>query len=105
LEINRRNRKKRKIIDLKSNLFSFEYKAKKKNKFLIPRHLLSDHNGNANKRNRLNQTSLHCLLQPGNEVRRNECLTLLLKWKEKHTSETIDIDAKDSVIQLFDLFQ
>jgi hypothetical protein len=86
-------------------LFSFEYKAKKKNKFLIPRHLLSDHNGNANKRNRLNQTSLHCLLQPGNEVRRNECLTLLLKWKEKHTSETIDIDAKDSVIELFDLFQ
>ncbi len=66
--------------------------------FLINRHLLSDHLGNANKRNRLNQTSLHCLLQPGNEVRRNECLTLLLKWKEKQTNETIDIDAKDSVI-------
>ncbi|CAF3363782.1 unnamed protein product [Rotaria sp. Silwood1] len=59
-------------------------------------HLLHDHNGNANKRNRLNQTSLHCLLKAGNEVRRNECLTLLLKWKDKHTNETIDIDAKDS---------
>ncbi len=74
-------------------------KEKRKNNFLINRHLLSDHNGNANKRNRLNQTSLHCLLQSGNEVRRNECLTLLLKWKEKHTNETIDIDAKDSVIE------
>jgi len=60
--------------------------------------LLSDHNGNVNKRNRLNQTSLHCLLQSGNEVRRNECLTLLLKWKDKQTNETTDIDAKDSVI-------
>lgn len=50
-----------------------------------------------NKRNRSNQTALHCLLQAGNEVRRNECLTLLLKWKEKHTNEIIDIDAKDSV--------
>ena len=65
--------------------------------FLIYRHLLCDHNGNVNKRNRLNQTSLHCLLQTGNEVRRNECLTLLLKWKDKQTNETIDIDARDSV--------
>jgi hypothetical protein len=61
------------------------------------RHLLQDHNGNANKRNRLNQTSLHCLLQSGNEVRRHECLLLFLKWKDKQTSETIDIDAKDNV--------
>lgn len=61
------------------------------------RHLLADHQGNANKRNRSNQTSLHCLLQEGNEVRRNECLNILLKWKDKHTSETIDLDAKDSV--------
>lgn len=65
--------------------------------FYFARHLLSDHNGNVNKRNRLNQTALHCLLQAGNEVRRNECLTLLLKWKEKNTNETIDLDAKDSV--------
>mgnify|MGYP002379287687 FL=1 len=64
---------------------------------LFSRHLLFDHNGNVNKRNRLNQTALHCLLQAGNEVRRNECLTLLLKWKEKNTNETIDLDAKDSV--------
>ncbi len=74
-------------------------KEKRKNNFLINIHLICDHNGNENKRNRLNQTSLHCLLQSGNEVRRNECLTLLLKWKEKHTNETIDIDAKDSVIE------
>ncbi|CAF1629757.1 unnamed protein product [Adineta ricciae] len=59
-------------------------------------HLLVDHNGNVNKRNRLNQTSLHCLLEAGNEVRRNECLTLLLKWKDKQTNETIDLDARDS---------
>ncbi|CAF1628062.1 unnamed protein product [Rotaria magnacalcarata] len=64
--------------------------------FRTERHLLYDHNGNANKRNHLNQTSLHCLLKVGNEVRRNECLTLLLKWKDKQTNETIDIDAKDS---------
>ena len=61
------------------------------------RHLLTDHRGNVNKRNRANQTALHCLLQPGNEVRRNECLNLFLKWKDKHSNETIDLDAKDSV--------
>ncbi|UJR25225.1 hypothetical protein I4U23_006577 [Adineta vaga] len=60
------------------------------------KHLLTDHNGNVNKRNHLNQSALHCLLQTGNEVRRNECLTLLLKWKEKQTNETTDLDAKDS---------
>ena len=76
----------------------------KTTRFLIRRHLLSDHNGNGNKRNQLNQTALHCLLQPGNEVRRNECLTLLLRWKEKQTNETIDIDAKDSVIEFFEFF-
>ena len=75
-----------------------DLKKKRINSSRFVRHLLSDHNGNANKRNRANQTSLHCLLEPGNEVRRNECLTLLLKWKEKQTNETIDMDAKDSVI-------
>ncbi|CAF1191870.1 unnamed protein product [Adineta steineri] len=63
---------------------------------MFSKHLLCDHNGNVNKRNRLNQTSLHCLLQTGNEVRRNECLLLLLKWKDKQTNETLDLDAKDS---------
>lgn len=80
-------------------------KRNKKKIFSILRHLLSDHHGNANKRNRSNQTALHCLLQSGNEVRRNECLTLLLKWKEKQTNETIDIDAKDSVIEFNQEFQ
>ena len=65
--------------------------------YFLSRHLLVDHNGNVNKRNRLNQTSLHCLMEAGNEVRRNECLTLLLKWKYKQTNETVDLDARDSV--------
>lgn len=85
--------------------YYFKYDKKKKIivtiLFVFHRHLLYDHNGNASRRNRLNQTSLHCLLQPGNEVRRNECLLLLLKWKDKHTNETIDIDAKDSVMHNF----
>lgn len=89
-----------------SYLWQISHEEKKefnphRNSISSSRHLLTDHNGNANKRNRENQTALHCLLQAGNEVRRNECLTLLLKWKEKNTNETLDLDAKDSVGLVF----
>jgi hypothetical protein len=85
------------ILSTILNTKIIKYRTEKET-FSFSRHLLYDHNGNANKRNRLNQTSLHCLLQSGNELRRHESLLLFLKWKDKQTSETIDIDARDNVI-------